>query len=120
MEMRSGARAAPVWGWRCFLRGYVIFYAKATGIQEENQINRGAAEIRARIASRFRAFWSAPTGVALVYRYDVLGEDAHTLPSGGGIPLRELKSRPCGTPRMTPYIRLGRYRGSEGGEYENT
>ena len=44
-------------------------------------------------------------------RYDVLGEDAHTLPSGGRILLRELQSRPCGTPRMMPYIRLGRYRG---------
>ena len=44
MEMRSGARAAPVWGWRCFLRGYVAFYAKAAGIQEENQIGRGAAQ----------------------------------------------------------------------------
>ena len=43
MEMRSGAHAAPVWGWRCFLRGYGVFYAQATGVQEENQIGRGAA-----------------------------------------------------------------------------
>ena len=46
MEMRSGARAAPVLGSRCFLRGYVAFYAKATGIQEETQIGRGAAKKR--------------------------------------------------------------------------
>ena len=42
MEMRSGARAAPVLDWRCSLRGYVVFYAcaqaTAAGIQEENQI----------------------------------------------------------------------------------
>ena len=38
MEMRNSARAAPVWDWRCFLRGSVGFYAQATGIQEENQI----------------------------------------------------------------------------------
>ena len=44
MEMRSGARAAPVWDWRCFLRGSVGFYAQATGVQEENQIGRGAAK----------------------------------------------------------------------------
>ena len=43
-------------------------------------------------------------------RYDVLGEDAHTLPVGGRILLRELESGPSG-PRMRPYIRLGRYRG---------
>ena len=43
-------------------------------------------------------------------RYDVLGEDAHTLPVGGRILLRELESGPSG-PRMMPYIRLGRYRG---------
>ena len=64
MEMRSGARAAPVWGWRCFLRGYVAFYAKDTGVQEENQIGRGAAEKSSR---RFGAFWSAAIGVVLVY-----------------------------------------------------
>ena len=34
--------------------------------------------------------------------YDALGEDSHTPPSGGRIPLRELESRPCGTPRMAP------------------
>ena len=39
-------------------------------------------------------------------RYDVLGEDAHTLPVGG----RTLESGPRG-PRMMPCIRLGRYRG---------
>ena len=44
MRMRSGARAAPVWGWRWFLRGCVVFYAHATGIQEENQIGRGGSE----------------------------------------------------------------------------
>ena len=43
-------------------------------------------------------------------RYDVLGEDARTLPLGGRILIRELESRPRG-PRMMPYIRLGRYRG---------
>jgi hypothetical protein len=43
-------------------------------------------------------------------RYDVLGEDAHTLPVGGRILLRGMESRPCG-PRGMPYIRLGRYRG---------
>ena len=63
MEMRSGTRAAPVWGWRCFLRGYVV-YAKATGIQEENEIGRGAAKTS---LHRFRTFWSAPIGVFLVY-----------------------------------------------------
>ena len=64
MEMRSGARAAPVWGWRCFLRGCVVFYAQATGIQEENQIGRGAAQ---KSLCRFRAFWSVAIGVFLVY-----------------------------------------------------
>ena len=64
MEMRSGARAAPVWGWRCFLRGYVVFYAQATGIQEENQIGRGAAQ---KSGAGFRAFWSAAIGVFVVY-----------------------------------------------------
>ena len=65
MEMRSGARAAPVWGgWRCFLRGYVAFYAQATGIQEENQIGRGAAK---KFEVRFRAFWSAAIAVFVVY-----------------------------------------------------
>ena len=44
MEMRSGARAAPVWDWRYFLRGSVGFYAQATGIQDGNQIGRGAAK----------------------------------------------------------------------------
>ena len=42
--MRNGARAALVWGYRCFLRDDVVFYAQATGVQEENQIGRGAAE----------------------------------------------------------------------------
>ena len=64
MEMSSGARAAPVWGWRCFLRGYVVFYAQATGIQEENQIRRGAAQ---NFLVTLRAFWSAPIGVFPVY-----------------------------------------------------
>ena len=44
MEMRSGARAAPVWDGRCFLRVYVVFYVQAMGIQEENQIGQGAAQ----------------------------------------------------------------------------
>ena len=50
------------------------------------------------------------------YRYNVLGEDIHTLvalPSGGRIFLQELKSRPhvpCGTPCMMPYIWPGSYR----------
>ena len=43
-------------------------------------------------------------------RYDVLGEDAHTLPVGGRILLRELRAGHV-VPRMMPYIRLGRYRG---------
>ena len=66
MAMRSGARAAPVWGWRCFLRGYVVFYvyAQATGIQEENQIGRGAAQ---KSWAGFRAFWLVAIGVFLVY-----------------------------------------------------
>ena len=65
MGMRSGARAAaPVWGWRCFLRGYAAFYAHAAGIQEENQIGRGAAKNKSR---RTRAFWPAAIGVFLVY-----------------------------------------------------
>ena len=64
MEIRSGARAAPGWGWRYFFRGYVVFYANATGIQEENQIGRGAAE---KCSRRFGTFWSAAIGVVLVY-----------------------------------------------------
>ena len=63
MEMRSGARAAPVWDYRRFLRGSVGFYAQATGIQEENQIGRGAAE---KIQVRFCAFWSVDIDVFLV------------------------------------------------------
>ena len=37
MEMRSGTCAAPVWGWRCFLCGYAVFYAQATDIQEDRR-----------------------------------------------------------------------------------
>ena len=57
MEMRSGARAAPIWDHRCFLRGYGGFYAQAMGIQEENQIGRGAAQ---NSVCKFRAFWPVP------------------------------------------------------------
>ena len=53
MEMRSGARTAPVCAWRCFLRGYVGFYAQATVVQEENQIGRGATD---KSWAGFRAF----------------------------------------------------------------
>ena len=62
MEMRSGARAN--FGLAPFHRGYVGFYAQATGIQEENQIRRGAVQ---KLEIRFRAFWSAPIGVFVVY-----------------------------------------------------
>ena len=55
---------APVWDWRCFIRGYVVFYAQAMGIQEENQIGRGAAQTH---WAGFRAFWSAPIGGLWVY-----------------------------------------------------
>ena len=59
-----GARAAPVWGRRRFLRGCVVFYAQATGIQEGSQIGRGVAQ---NSWAGFRAFWSVPIGVVLVY-----------------------------------------------------
>ena len=64
MEMCSGARTAPVWAERCFLRGYVGFYAQVTRIQEETQIGRGAAK---KSWAGLRAFWSAHVGVFLVY-----------------------------------------------------
>ena len=51
-------------GLALFPSGYVAFYAQAMGIQEENQIGRGAAE---KSEVRSRAFWSAPMGVCLVY-----------------------------------------------------
>ena len=63
MEMRSGARTAPVWAQR-FLCRYVDFHAQATGIPEENQVHRGATE---NVMVRFRASWSAPMGVYVVY-----------------------------------------------------
>ena len=39
-------------------------YAQAMGIQEENQIGRGPAQ---NSWAGFRAFWSAPIGILLVY-----------------------------------------------------
>ena len=40
-----------------------VLYAQATGIQEENQIGRGAAQ---KSSAGFRAFWSMAIGVFLV------------------------------------------------------
>ena len=62
--MSSGARAAPDRDWRCFRRGYAAFYAQTTGIQEENQVRRGAAN-NAEVTPR--AFWLAAIGVFLVH-----------------------------------------------------
>ena len=45
-------------------------------------------------------------------RYDFLGEDAHILPMGGRILLRESKSGPYGPRRTLPYFTLGSYRGT--------
>ena len=64
MEMRSGGRAALVWDKHRFLRGYATFYAQGMGIQEENHIGRGAAQ---NAWAGFRAFWSIPIDVVLVY-----------------------------------------------------
>ena len=50
-------------GLALFSSRIVVFYEQATGIQEENQICRGAAQ---KFLVRFRAFWSAPIGAFLV------------------------------------------------------
>ena len=65
--------------------------------------------VRASRSRKRRQQLSATTAKTVWWRgnrYDVLGEDAHTLPVGG----RTLESGPRG-PRMMPCIRLGRYRG---------
>ena len=49
-------------------------------------------------------------------RYDVLGEDAHTLPMGGRFLLRESGSGPYGPRGSMPYIKLCSYRGTVVGE----
>ena len=60
---RHGQFGINIYG-RCFLRGrgYVVFCAQATGIQEGNQTHRGAAKKSSR-GIRIRTVWSAPTGV---------------------------------------------------------
>ena len=45
-------------------------------------------------------------------RYNILGEDGHSLPLGGGLLPRESTSGPCVTRHMMPYIKLGSYRGT--------
>ena len=83
-----------------------------TGVQ--SRVRHAEREWRRTSRARKRRQQVAATTAKTVWwrgnRYDVLGEDAHTLPVGGRILLRGMESRPCG-PRGIPYIRLGRYRG---------
>ena len=74
---------------------------------------RGVSRVRRRQAqlssttAKTAAMWYQWQG----NRDDALGGDSHTPPPGWRALLRELESRPCGTPRMIPHIRLGSYRG---------
>ena len=45
-------------------------------------------------------------------RYNILGEDGHSLPLGGELLPRESTSGPCVTRHMMPYIKLGSCRGT--------